>query len=66
MCEGQGGSTQSVGERGVWVPEGLTGDEIMAGAQALTRLFAVEHYEARSMARAVLTAVRRLGPPQTP
>ena len=46
------------GGRGVWVPPGLTAREIMAGAAVLESKFGIEHYEARSMVRWVLQAIR--------
>src|SRR6185436_13939211 len=52
--------------RGLWVPPGMTAQEIMIGAAALER-FGVEHYEARSMVREVLSAIRDIpcGSPQS-
>ena len=50
------------GERGVWAPSGLTAEEIMVGTEVLERRFSIEHYEARSMVRAVLTALRNRQP----
>jgi hypothetical protein len=54
----QGGSVESYGDRGLWVPDGMTAHEIMVGAEVLERHFGVEHYEARSMVRRVLDAIR--------
>jgi hypothetical protein len=52
------GAVKAFGSRGVWVPKGMAAAEIMAGAAALQKRFKVDHYEARSMARAVLEAAR--------
>ena len=52
------GTIEAVGERGVWVPPGMTANEIMRGAEVLETMFEVEHYQARSMVREVLAAVR--------
>ncbi len=51
--------------RGVWVPPGMTAHEIMIGAAVLVEKFGVEHYEARSMVRWVLEAIRNM-PDATP
>lgn len=52
------GHAESFGQRGVWVPPGLTAREIMVGAAVLESKFGIEHYEARSMVRWVLQAIR--------
>lgn len=57
---GKAGSCQSYGERGVWVPEGMTAAEIMVGAAALEQHFGVAPFESRSMVRAVLSAIRSI------
>lgn len=56
--QAQDGSYGSYGGHGVWVPLGMTAAEIMIGASVLSERFEVEHYEARSMVRAVLSAIR--------
>lgn len=53
-----GEEPQSYGLRGVYVPRGMTADEIMIGAEVLERAFDVEPYTSRSMVRAVLAAIR--------
>ncbi len=70
MCKmvsepGQGGTIQKYGERGVWVPDGMTVDEIMIGADALIKGYDANEFEARNMVIAVLGAIRRNSPPET-
>jgi hypothetical protein len=52
------GSIECYGERGVWVPDGVTAHEIMVGAAVLEQAYEVDHYTARSMVRRVLEAIR--------
>jgi hypothetical protein len=52
------GAPEAFGLRGVWVPAGMTAREIIEGARVLSEQFGVEHYEARSMVRTVLEAIR--------
>ena len=49
---------QSYGDRGVYVPEGMTAAEIMEAARVLERDFEVEPFTSRAMVRAVLAAIR--------
>lgn len=49
---------QAHGQRGVWTPAGMTAAEIMHGAAVLERKWKIDHYQARSMVRAVLRAIR--------
>ena len=53
------GHVESFRQRGVWVPDGMTAEEIMVGAAVLEEKYEVEHYTARSMVRLVLEAIRR-------
>ena len=59
------GRIESYGERGVWVPEGLTARQIMHGAAVLEHRFEVDHYLACSMVTAVLEALSS-GEPREP
>lgn len=52
----QAGTIESYGERGVWVPEGMTARDIMEGARVLEREFEIAPYVSRAMAIAVLGA----------
>lgn len=52
------GSVQAYGKRGVWTPSQMTATEIMHGAAVLERKWKIDHYQARSMVRAVLRAIR--------
>jgi hypothetical protein len=52
------GKIDGYGGRGVFVPPGMTAAEIMIGARVLTERWDVQHYEARSMVRDVLEAIR--------
>jgi hypothetical protein len=56
--ERDAGRIEAVGERGVWVPEGLTGPMIMAGATALVEIYDLPPYTARSMATDAWFAMR--------
>jgi hypothetical protein len=51
------GHAEKVGGRGIWVPDGLTGEMILAGAATLEENYDVDHYKARSMARLVWLAM---------
>ena len=53
------GTTVVRGEHAIWVPEGMTIEEMEAGAGVLERKFAVDTYTARSMTAAVLAAIRQ-------
>ena len=64
-CFGQAGAIGSYKGRGVWVPPGLTAEEIGVGADALMRelgnfLELRNRYEALQIARVVLEAVQKL------
>jgi hypothetical protein len=52
------GRVKSCGDRGVYVPDGMTATEIIEGAHALVRDFELDTYTARNMVRTVLLAVR--------
>lgn len=49
---------QAYGDRGVYVPDGMSALEIMEGAAALEREYEVAPYTARSMVRSVLRAIK--------
>jgi hypothetical protein len=53
----KGGSVQAVGLRGVWVPDGMTAEMIMAGAKVLEDQFGIAPYTSRSMVRAAWRAM---------
>lgn len=53
-----GTRTEGYGDRGVFVPDGMTAAEIMLGAAAIESRFGLDHYEARSIVRVVLAALR--------
>ena len=53
----KGGSAQAVGLRGVWVPDGMTGEMVLAGAKVLEDEFGVDPYTSRTMARKVWAAI---------
>lgn len=53
----QAGKIEAYGNRGVWVPNGMTAHEIMTGAAILEREFDIPPYESRDMVRAVLSAL---------
>ena len=44
--------------RGIWVPNGMTADEIAEGARALSERFHVDKHTARMMAVTLLEAIR--------
>jgi len=52
------GRTEAYEERGVWVPNGLSVDEVMTAAAALERKYDFDPYTARSIVRTVLLAIR--------
>ena len=54
----QGGTIESYGERGVWVPHGLDVADLMIGAFAIKREFDLGEYEARSIVKEVLQAIQ--------
>ena len=54
------GKIEGFGDRGVWVPRGMTPHEIMAGARVLEDQFDIPPYQSRSMVRAVLAAIRSI------
>ena len=56
------GTREAYGGRGVFVPHGMTAAEIMIGARVLTERWEIQHYEARSMVRDVLEAIRQAQP----
>ncbi len=59
--------TQNYEGRGVYVPDGMSADEIMHAADVLEREFEIEPYTSRAMARAVLQTLKRmLGTKPTP
>jgi hypothetical protein len=53
LCDAflRGGSIQALGSIGVYVPDGMTAEMVLAGTRALEDEFGVDHYLARSMAR---------------
>jgi hypothetical protein len=55
----QAGKIEAYGDRGVWVPNGMTARAIMVGAAVLEREFDVPPYESRDMVRSVLSAIMR-------
>lgn len=55
----EAGKIEAYGNRGVWVPDGMTAREIMVGAAILEREFDVPPYESRDMVRSVLSALMR-------
>jgi hypothetical protein len=57
---GQAGDVGVYGKRGVYVPDGMTAAEIMIGASAIEKKFGIEHYEARSIVRDVIAAIKTL------
>ena len=59
----QAGTIEVYGDRGVWVPSGLSSRDIMEGAKVLVRDFDVSPYTARNMVRVVLLAI---GGPSNP
>lgn len=56
------GHVETHGKRGVWVPPGLTLEELMIGAAALQERYGMDCYTARSMVSTVISAVRAIGP----
>lgn len=44
------GTAEIIGSRGVWVPDGMSGDAILAGAALLKKEFDIGEYSARSVA----------------
>ena len=55
---GQAGTVEKYGKRGVWVPEGMSAADIMAGAQVLERDFGITPFTSREAMRAILSAIR--------
>ena len=60
------GRIEAYGERGVWVPDGMTAAEIMIGAKAVSRAFDIDDFQARSIVRVVLEAIRQHTSAETP
>lgn len=57
------GTREAYGDRGVFVPNGMTAAEIMVGAAVLTERWDIQHYDACSMVISVLEAIRSASPP---
>ena len=49
----------------MWVPDGMTATEIMIGARAVSRAFDIDDFQARSIVRVVLEAIRQCTSPET-
>ena len=62
----QAGTAQSWNGMGVWVPDGLSVDDIMLVAAMLEREFDVSQYLSRAMARAAIKLLRGTGSPDNP
>ena len=54
----QAGTIESYNGRGVWVPQGMTAGQIMAGADVLEQTYDVAPYTSRNMVIAILEAIR--------
>ncbi len=52
------GRVETFEGRGVWVPNGITAEEIAKAAEAVEDRFAIDKHIARSIAITVLQAVR--------
>ena len=59
----RGGSCQAVGLVGVWVPDGMTAEMVLAGAAEVQRAFDIDTYTARSIARRVWAAANAVRQP---
>lgn len=58
---GESGTIQGFAGRGVFVPEGLTAEEIMAGAAVLERRFDIAPYISRVIVCDILLAIKQRG-----
>ena len=57
MSRQAGARVEAVGDRGVWVPDGLTGPMVMAGALVLEEAYGLPPYTSRSAAKNVWAAM---------